>query len=146
MHKIVPNSVGPLRQFSLTVGLREGYDATAKTHPPEVVRDAALAWMAERADRGEKFLTGTLTLGEVLYAYPKEGGAQRCHEPTAIFSGLVSTLYNADLTDDEVKEMLNALGEALGFSTNQTRVYVVYCGETWVLQREGSVTPRGDTV
>ena len=146
MHKIVPGSVGPLRQFGITVGLREGYDAEAKTHDPAIVRDAALGWMADRAARKEQFLTGTLTTGEVLYAYPMESGSKSCHEPIAVYSGLVSTLYNADLSDDQVKSLLNELAEILGHSTNQTRVYVVYRDETWVLQREGSVTPRGDTM
>ncbi|HMP48922.1 MAG TPA: hypothetical protein PKA63_09670 [Oligoflexia bacterium] len=147
MHKIVPNSVGKLRSFCITVGLREGYDQTAKEYASDTVRTSALGWMSQRAKRNEPFLTGTLRGGEVLYAYPKEnGGAVECHEPAVEFSGLVSTLYNATLTDDEVKEILNELAEWLAASTNQTRVYVCYCDETWVLQREGSVTPRGDTV
>jgi hypothetical protein len=42
--------------------------------------------MTERAARGEPFLSGMLTRGEVVYA-DAEGGAASHREPIAIFTG-----------------------------------------------------------
>ena len=147
MYKIVCGSRGPKRSFVVTVGLREGYGSDAVAHPIDAAVEAAMEWMKARASHGQSFLTGTVTSGEVVYAWPEAPGqAGGGHEPTAIFSGEVSPLYAGHLSDEEVEVMLNELASHLGQILGQTRVYVAYRDETWVLQAEETATPTGETV
>ena len=145
-YRVVPKSYGESRNFEITVGLRAGYQDSAQTSDATRVRDTALQWMKQRAGENLPFLTGVLSTGDVLYAYPSDSGPTTHHEPVASFRGEVSTLYNRDLSDDQVRELLNELAANLAVSTEQTRVYIRYRGDTWVIQREGRSTPRGDTV
>ena len=145
-YKVVPTSLGECRSFQITVGTRAGYQQGATQADIESVRAAALEWMKERAAARQPYLTGVLTAGDVLYAYPTENGGAAQHEPVVLFQGEVSTLYNRDLTDEQVLGLLNDLAARLAKSTEQTRVYIRFKAETWVIQKEGSSTPRGDTV
>jgi hypothetical protein len=63
--------------------------------------------MTERAARGEPFLSGMFTRGEVVYA-DAEGGAASHREPIAIFTGEVLPQYASDL-DELAGEMGRAL-------------------------------------
>ena len=63
-----------------------------------------------------------------------------------MYSGEVSPLYNADLSDGEVEEILNDLAGELGRAFGQTRIYVAYRDKMWILQKENTVTPTGETV
>ena len=136
------------RSFAITLGLSEGYGTSAKLHTREVVVQAALSYMKAKAADGQPYLTGTVSaVGTVVYAWPegpgKSGGGT---ESNVVFAGEVSVLYNADTSDDEVKSMLDEFASNLGSVLGQTRVYVAYCGETWVLQAEQTETPTGETV
>jgi len=147
MYKIVQGSRGERRSFAVTVGLAEGYGPTAKTHTLEEVVSLVETYLKNKAASGESYLTGTITTGAVVYAWPEgPGKAGSGHEPNAIYSGEVSSLYNKDLGDDKVAEILNDLASELGSALGQTRIYVVYRDETWVLQREDTATPTGETV
>jgi len=141
---IVPNSYGTRRPYTITLGLQEGYGTTGKTHSFEEAQDLFLQWMTKRALIKLPFLTGTLSHGQVLYAWADKEGAHGAHEPAAVFSGEVSILYGGDLTDKEVEVILNDLTSFVGTSLGQTRVYVSYKEHTWVLQQEESKTPTGE--
>ena len=65
---IVPGSQGPRRDFRISVGLREGWDAEGRVFDvPEAVRTAR-AWMKRRVESGQPALSGMFTRAEVTYA------------------------------------------------------------------------------
>src|SRR5258708_17535123 len=80
----VRGSQGPRREFKLTVGLRAGYGPHGRIYDLEQAVRATDQWMIGRIRRGEPFLTGMFTRGEILYApsppHPHRG-------PVASFSG-----------------------------------------------------------
>lgn len=146
-YKIVTGSQGPKKSFAVTCGLRVGYDATAVTHTTEDAVGAVLENLKSRAAAGLPYLTGTVTTGEVVYAWPEgPGKAGGGHEPTIQYNGEVNPLYNKDLLDrpEAVGEILNELGAALGAALGQTRVYMAYDGQMWILEKEKEVTPTGN--
>lgn len=145
--KMVDGSKGTRRSFTITCGLAEGYCESAKIHSIKEVIETTLEWMKVRAANGQPFLTGAITTGEVVYAWPEgEGKAGGGHESVSCFKGEVSPLYNAKVTDEEATEILNNLASTLGKATGQTRVYVAYRDELWILQKEETATPTGETV
>lgn len=143
--KVVENSIGTRRAFTITVGTQEGYGDSAKKHTLAEVVGAAKSWMMQKAASGKSFVTGFFTSGEVVYAWPEgEGKAGGGSEPNATFQGEVTPLYGAHLTDEEVKVLLNDLASHLGEKLGQTRVYVRYREEVWILQAEDQTTPTGN--
>jgi hypothetical protein len=95
--RLLPASEGPRREFKITLGLRAGYGPAGRIYDLEEAVRAAHRWMTERAARGEPFLSGMFTRGEVVYADP-EGGAASHREPVAIFTGEVLPQTPAILT------------------------------------------------
>jgi hypothetical protein len=86
--RLVPASEGPRREFKIALGLRAGYGSAGRIYDLEEAVRTAHRWMRERAARGEPFLSGLFTRGEVLYA--ASGGEAASHrEPIAIFAGEV---------------------------------------------------------
>lgn len=108
---------------------------------------AAKTWMVHRAASGKPFLTGTVTPGEVVYAWPEgDGKAGGGSEPNAVFQGEVTPLYGSNIADEEVEAMLYDLAAYFGEKLGQTRVYVRYRGEVWIIQAEQTETPTGEAV
>lgn len=135
------------RSFSITCGLQEGYGPSGKLHTVEEGIQAAMAWMKSKAAASKSFLTGTFGTGEVVYAWSEgPGKAGGGHEPVLEFHGEVSPIYSADLTDEEAKNLLQELASELGSAMSQTRVYLSYREEAWIIQAEQTVTPTGETV
>ena len=99
--RLLPASEGPRREFKITLGLRAGYGPAGRIYDLEEAVRAAHRWMMERAARGEPFLSGMFTRGEVVYADP-DGGAASHREPVAIFTGEVLPQYAGDLDDRTV--------------------------------------------
>ena len=54
----------------ITLGLRAGYGPAGRTYDLEEAVRTAHRWMTERAARGEPFLSGMFTPGEVVFADP----------------------------------------------------------------------------
>ena len=136
---------GSRRAFVITCGTQEGYGPTGKTHTVQAVETACQDWMAERAASGQPFITGSVTTGTVVYAWPEgEGKAGRGSETVALFSGVVSTLYNAAMSNEQVSDLLTDLAGFLAERFGQTRVYVEYIDETWVVERSEGSTPTGN--
>ena len=146
-YKVIPDSVGARKSFTVTAALREGYGPSGVTHTQEEAVEAILQSLKARAAAGKPFLTGTVCAGEVVYAWPEGAGkAGGGHEPTIQYTGEVNPLYNKDLLDDReaVVAILNELGAALGAALGQTRIYLAYDGQMWILEKEKAVTPTGD--
>ncbi len=145
-YQVVIGSRGECRNFKITWGLSEGY-VSAKTHTPEEVVSLIESYLKNKAAGGESYLTGSVTTGVVVYAWPKgKGQAGGGHEPNAVYSGEVSPLYNSGLSDPFVRKMLDEMASHIGGQRGQTRVYVAYRDETWILQKEETATPTGETV
>ena len=105
LFRLVPESGGPRREFKITLGLRAGYGSAGRIYDLEEAVRTAHRWMRERAARGEPFLSGMFTRGEVVYA--DSGGEAASHrEPVAIFIGEVLPQYASDLDDITVREFL----------------------------------------
>jgi hypothetical protein len=147
MYKLVTGSKGEARVFALTVGLKEGYGESSAVHTAEEAVALCENYLKQRAAENKPFLTGIITSGMVVYAWPEgQGQAGSGHEPEIVFSGEVTPLYLAGMTDEEVEEFLNGLASYLGEKLGQTRVYLRYKSEVWILQREDSETPTGESV
>ena len=134
--EMVPGSDGPRREFRITLGLREGYAERGRIYDIEEAVRAAHRWMADRCARGEPFLSGLFTKGEVVYAWPKhpgEAGSDR--EPVAVFTGEAIPLYVGHLDDATIEGLLNDLAAELGRVLGQEEVFVAYRDRTWILRR-----------
>lgn len=114
----------PTNGWKITVGLKEGYGESGTLH---TINELLPLIPAE----------ASLREGVVVYAWP--GGASWSagagSEQQAIIEG-------EGLDENEI----NALAAALGNQTGQTRVYVCYNSEAWILQAEETSTPTGETV
>jgi hypothetical protein len=140
---LVPGSEGPRREFKVTLGLRAGYGIAGRIYDLEEAVRAAHRWMRERAARGEPFLSGMFTRGEVLYA--DRGGEAASHrEPVAIFTGEVLPQYAGNLGDDTVRKLLDELAEEMGRALEQEEVHIAYGGTTWTLTAKGEIGPDPD--
>jgi hypothetical protein len=103
--RLHPGSEGPRREFKITLGLRAGYGPAGRIYDLEEAVRTAHRWMTARAARGEPFLSGMFTRGEVVYA-DSEGRAASHREPVAIFTGEVLPQYAGDLDDGTVRQLL----------------------------------------
>jgi hypothetical protein len=130
---LVLGSDGPRREFKITWGLRAGYGTTGRIYDLEEAIRAAHRWMKERDARGEPFLSGMFTRGEVVYAGSTSDGAND-REPVAIFSGEVLPLYAGDLDDATVRELLDELAVEIGNILGQEEVHVAYRDRAWTLK------------
>ena len=132
-YKVIQDSVGPKRSFTITVGLKEGYSSkNIIFHDIEELIVASLKWMQERSVLCREYLPGMWKSAAMCYVHDDE----QVQEPVAIFSGEVNHLYNSDLEDWEVEKTLNELASFLGSTTNQTRVYLTFCDKMWILEKE----------
>ena len=121
--RLLPASEGRRREFKITLGLRTGYRPAGRIYDLEE---------AVRAARGEPFLSGMFTRGEVVYADP-EGGASSHREPVAIFTGEVLPQYAGDLDDRTVRELLDELAGEMGQALEQEEIHIAYGDRTWTL-------------
>ena len=60
---------GKLRSFSISFGLRAGYDLNAKEEDFQIVASAILDWMSNRIETESSYLTGHLVEARTLYAW-----------------------------------------------------------------------------
>ncbi len=147
MYKLVDGSRGTAPRFAITVGLQEGYGPTAKIHSVSEVIGLVLNYLKGCAASGAPYLTGSVTSGEVVYAWPEgPGTAGGGHEPQTTYGGNINPLYNAGMSRESVEVFLNGLAAELGVALGQTRVYVEFDGVLWILQVEDKETPTGETV
>jgi hypothetical protein len=136
-YRLVPGSLGPRRDFRITLGLREGWDVEGRVYDVSEAVRTARRWMRRRVEEGKPALSGMFTRAEVTYAWPKpDGSVGSDREPVAIFSGEAVHAYLGALSDEAVVAMLNELAMELGAALGQERIYVAFCDRTWILSCE----------
>ncbi len=133
--RLVPASEGPRREFKITLGLRAGYGSAGRIYDLEEAVGTAHQWMRERAARGEPFLSGMFTPGEVLYA-DSAGEAASHREPVAIFAGEILPQYARDIDDRTVGQLLDELAVEMGRNLEQEEVHIAYGDRTWTLKAD----------
>src|SRR5882672_6984839 len=131
-YRAVRGSLGPRREFKITLGLRAGYGPGGRIYDLEEAVRAAHNWMIGRARRGQIFLTGMFTRGEVLYA---RSPLHSDREPVAIFSGEALPLTSRELDDATIEALLNELAAEMARTLEQQEVYIAYRDRTWTLRR-----------
>jgi len=124
---VVAGSRGSRRDFRISVGLREGWDAEGRVFDiSEAVRTARV-WMKRRVEAGRPALSGMFTRAEVTYAWPRpDGTVGSDREPVALFTGEAVHAYLGHLPDVEIEAMLNELAIELGVALGQERIYVAF--------------------
>jgi hypothetical protein len=131
---VVDGSDGPRRDFRISVGLREGWDAEGRVFDVSEAVRTARAWMRRRVEAGEPALPGMFTRAEVTYAWPREDGTVGSdREPVAQFTGEAVHAYLGHLPDAAIEAMLNELAAELGAALGQERIYVAFGDRTWIL-------------
>jgi hypothetical protein len=131
---VVDGSDGPRRDFRISVGLREGWDAEGRVFDVSEAVRTARAWMRRRVEAGEPALSGMFTRAEVTYAWPREDGTVGSdREPVALFTGEAVHAYLGHLPDAAIEAMLNELAAELGAALGQERIYVAFADRTWIL-------------
>jgi hypothetical protein len=131
---VVPGSRGPRRDFRISVGLREGWDAEGRVFDVSEAVRTARAWMKRRVEAGLPALSGMFTRAEVTYAWPRpDGSVGSDREPVALFTGEAVHAYLGHLPDAAIEAMLNELAIELGVALGQERIYVAFAEQTWIL-------------
>jgi hypothetical protein len=131
-YKPVRGSLGPRREFKITLGLRAGYGPAGRIYDLEEAVRAAHDWMINRARRDATFLTGMFTRGEVLYA---RSPLHTDREPVAIFSGEALPLAARKLDDAKIEALLDDLAAEMARTLEQEEVQIAYRDRTWTLRR-----------
>jgi hypothetical protein len=133
-YAVVAGSRGPRRDFRITVGLREGWDAEGRVFDVSEAVRTARAWMGRRVASNLPALSGMFTRAEVTYAWPRpDGSAGSDREPVAVFTGEAVHAYLGHLPDSDIEALLNELAIELGAALGQERIYVAFCERTWIL-------------
>jgi hypothetical protein len=133
-YSLVPGSLGPRRDFRISVGLREGWDADGRVFDVSEAVRTARAWMKRRVEAGQPALSGMFTRAEVTYAWPRpDGTVGSDREPVALFTGEAVHAYLGHLPDETIEAMLNELSIELGVALGQERIYVAFADRTWIL-------------
>ena len=101
---VVDGSDGPRRDFRISVGLREGWDAEGRVFDVSEAVRTARAWMRRRVEAGRPALSGMFTRAEVTYAWPREDGTVGSdREPVALFTGEAVHAYLGHLPEPRSK-------------------------------------------
>jgi hypothetical protein len=125
-YAVVPGSQGPRRDFCITIGLREGWNAEGRVFDISEAVRTARAWMRRRVEAGQPALSGMFTRAEVTYAWPRDDGAVGSdREPVALFTGEAVHAYSGQLPDE--------LAVELGAAPGQERIYVAFAERTRIL-------------
>lgn len=131
---VVPGSQGPRRDFRISVGLREGWDAEGQVFDVSEAVRTARAWMKHRVVAGQPALSGMFARAEVTYAWTREDGTVGSdREPVALFTGEAVHAYLGHLSDAAIEAMLNELAIELGVALGQERIYIAFADRTWIL-------------
>jgi hypothetical protein len=133
-YSVVSGSLGPRRDFRISVGLREGWDADGRVFDVSEAVRTARAWMKRRVEAGLPALSGMFTRAEVTYAWPRpDGTVGSDRQPVALFTGEAVHAYLGHLPDGTIEAMLNDLAIELGAALGQERIYVAFADRSWIL-------------
>jgi hypothetical protein len=133
-YALVEGSRGPRRDFRITLGLREGWEAEGRVYDVSEAVRCARGWMRRRMEAGLPALSGMFTRGEVTYAWRRDDGSVGSdREPVAIFTGEAVHAYLGHLPDADIEAMLNELAVELGAALGQERIYIAFCDRSWIM-------------
>ena len=119
----------------INLGLKRGY-AGFLQEKSEVV-DFLKEEYRSAVVGGRNFIPIGMQQTDLVYAFPVEGGVHAEAEPSLTLFSDKSPLYS-DESDEEWKEMVEALAVRLAKKFDQFRVYVTYTRvEVKILQRQG---------
>lgn len=141
-YNLFPTRTNVRRSFRILCGLREGYNAKGTICEVKKVIDAVHQWMKKRVEGDNPFLEGSFSREVLVYTWKGAKEGDDTPEPAIIFQGEVSIAYNSQMEDKEVIELLNEIATIMATLTKQTRIYVAYRDEIWILQAEGKHSPR----
>ena len=133
-YSIVPGSLGPRRDFRITVGLREGCDAEGRVFDVSEAVRTARAWM----NAAWKQVSPHCPACSPVRKSPTLGLAPmlrlgRTARPVALFTGEAVHAYLCHLPDEAIETMLNELSIELGAALGQERIYVAFADRAWIL-------------
>lgn len=120
------------RTFTVTVGLRVGYDPKSVIYHPSMVEDIVDTWMEDRLRENSLAISGFFTEIKLHYARGETNATQAVREPGLRFWGEVSIRRHGDKTDKEIVVALNNLADTLGKALSQVDITVSYRDKTWV--------------
>ncbi len=131
------------RSYTITFALVEGYEPGSIEHSRDEAYALAASWMGARCQSQLDYLTGIFTPVKLVYAWQNGNSAEMRIEEALVFSGEVSIIYAPDMPDEQVEELLDELASFVGEAMGQTRIYITYRNEAWILEAEGKTSPRG---
>jgi len=121
------------RPFAIVASLSEGYGKTGIIHDYNEAADVVRSWIAAQGWNGQGYLPGAVQTGTYVLGYGSGRSTSTDLEPAIVFSGNVSS-YLDDVSDDTIKEMLNALAVRLAKQLGQLRIELEYHDAAWAIQ------------
>lgn len=142
-HEYAVIAHGQDRAFEIMLGLREGYGN--ERHAPEhTVADVIAAHHDWQRTAGHVQGVGVTPI-RLSYGWPGVAGEiVGADEPACLVTGNINVLYDASLTQDEARTRILFLADFLARRVGQSRVYVRFDGEVFILQAQGAVMPTGE--
>ena len=126
------------KSFQIVIGLTEGYGTNA-VHTKDEVVGLIKDWLTHHVSvRVRPCITGgTLIPGTTVYAWKSPGtGLVANDEEVLLFVGEVNTLYSFGVPDGEILRVLKELASYLGTTLNQSRMYMTYRDQIFLLQND----------
>ena len=140
---VMPESRGPLREFRITVGLREGWSEEGRVFGVSEAVRIARAWMMRRVAADQPTLSGMFSPAEVTYAWKRpDGSVGSDREPVTLFTGEAAHADLGHLPDESIEAMLNELATEVGAALGQERIYVAFAGKTWIIDASSAMKDR----
>src|SRR6202021_2102065 len=103
-YSVVADSLGPRRDFRISVGLREGWDAEGRVFDVSEAVRTARAWMKRRVEAGQPALSGMFPPAEAPLSGPRpDGTVGSDREPVAVFTGEAVHAYLGQLPDAAIE-------------------------------------------
>lgn len=124
-----------IRSFSMTVGLREGYEGNVLHSVQEVVELVKSFAVEYGLEFGGEIVPTT-----IVYSYRLEGKMVVQEEPGAKISGLFPPNKFGEMTDDQLAQMIGQLAGHLAGPLGQTSFHAEVCGYHYSWKRAGHLT------
>ena len=129
------------RTFSMSFGLREGFEQEATTHDIAEAVELLQRWIAHRLETGRPHLNGQLAPIVLAYGWMGDDNkAETRSEPGVRFWGFVSVRSHPHLSDEEVEAMLDELAARFAQAFGQRRMNLEYRDKTWVLELDAPLS------
>jgi hypothetical protein len=123
------------RSFSMTVGLREGYDGNKHHTVAEVVELVKRFAVEYDLEFGGEIMPTT-----VVYSYRSKGAMVVEEEPGAKISGLFPPNKFGELSDQQLVSIIKTLASHLAGPLGQTSFHAEVCGAHYSWKRAGQLT------